>query len=314
MPSLFAKLTQPWYPSSAIGLDAGVASVVHLERGRGNTCSIRNAATYVLSNNLIRPSFDETNLQDPAQLAAVLTDLASSAGLLRQKRWSLTVPEASTRSILVTIETPSSGSELQDVIKWKIERGFGCELADLSVSKERLPRDSHGRDRYAVIGIKKAILGEYERLFDSLGWRIGLIVPRHMGEAQWLVRNGSHGDALLLSASSQGFTAVVFREKHPLIMRAVDCTPHECEDELYRLLLFYRDRRSEDGQDPAGQLQRFMVVGEGLPRQRAREIVREAMGADLKPLEPSDLGLELPGRDLSFDAIAAPAGLATLSL
>lgn len=314
MPNVLSKLVQPWYPSTAIGLDRGIASVVHLERVRGNFCAVRRAATFPIEETLIRPSFEETNIKDPGQLAAVMSDLASNAGLLRQKRWSLAVPEPSSRTLLLTMESPASGSELQDVLRWKIERAFGSPLEELSVSKERLPRDPRGRDRYLVIGMKKSVLREYERLFDSIGWRIGLILPRHLGEARWLTRNGSQGDALLLSSSTEGFTAVVFRDKYPLILRSVGCGPAECEDELYRLLLFYRDRRADGTTDQEARLGRFMVVGEGLSRQRAREIVAEAMGAGLRPLEASDLGLELPSRELAFDAIAAPAGLASISL
>ncbi len=57
-----------------------------------------------------------------------------------------------------------------------------------------------------------------------------------------------------------------------------------------------------------------MVIGEGITKQRAGEIVNETTGGDLRPLEAEDLGLQLPSRDFSFDSIAAPAGLATLVL
>jgi hypothetical protein len=56
-----------------------------------------------------------------------------------------------------------------------------------------------------------------------------------------------------------------------------------------------------------------MVVGEGLSRLRAGEIVKETTGSEVATLEAEDVGLMLPGRDLTFDSIAAPAGLATLS-
>jgi hypothetical protein len=139
-----------------------------------------------------------------------------------------------------------------------------------------------------------------------------LILPRHLGEAQWLVRNGGAGVSLLLSGSSQGFTGVIFRDKHPLIVRTVECGEDEFEDEFYRLLLFYRDRSAPDtGQGPG--LARLMVVGEGITKQRAGEIVNETTGGDLRPLQAEDLGLQLPSREFSFDSIAAPAGLATLS-
>ena len=57
----------------------------------------------------------------------------------------------------------------------------------------------------------------------------------------------------------------------------------------------------------------MMIVGEGITKQRAGEIVNETTGDDLRPVEAEDLGLQLPNREFSFDSIAAPAGLATLS-
>jgi Tfp pilus assembly PilM family ATPase len=315
MPNLLSRLIEPRYPATAIGLEKGVASVVHLEPVKGSACKLRRAATFNIAESLIRPRFDEPNIENAPQLAGVLKELAASAGLLRQKRWSMSLPEATTRTLVLTMESPSqSGAELQEVLQWKVERGFGAPLEELSVSKERLQKDAQGRDRYLVIAVKKAILAEYEAVLESLGWRAGLILPRHLGEAQWLVRNGATGDSLLLSGSSQGFTGVIFRDKHPLIVRTVTCTEDEFEDEFYRLLLFYRDRSaaSEVGSNGLGLL-RLMIIGEGITKERAGEIVNETTGGDLRPLEAEDLGLQLPSRDFSFDSIAAPAGLATLS-
>jgi hypothetical protein len=313
MPSLFSRLKDPWYPAAAIGLEKGVASVVELERVKGSACKLRRGATFNIDESLIRPSFDESNIESGPQLASVLRELASSAGLLRQKRWSLSLPEATTRTLVLTMETQAtSASELQDVLRWKVERGFGAPVEELSISRERLQKDSQGRDRYLAIAVRKTILAEYEAVLGALGWRAGLILPRHLGEAQWLVRNGTIGDSLLLSGSSQGFTGVIFRDKHPLIIRTVTCTEDEFEDEFYRLLLFYRDRSAPEV--GAGQgLTRLMVIGEGITKQRAGEIVHETTGVDLRPLDAEELGLQLPSRDFNFDSIAAPAGLATMS-
>lgn len=314
MPNLLSRLIDPWYPATAVGLEKGVASVVHLERVKGAACKLRRAATFNIADSLIHPSFDESNIEDAGQLATVLSELAASAGLLRQKRWSMSLPEATTRTLVLTIESQSqSAAELQDVLKWKVERGFGAALEELSISKDRLEKDAHGRDRYLVIAVKKSILAEYERVLETLGWRAGLILPRHLGEAQWLVRNGSVGDSLLLSGSSKGFTGVIFRDKHPLIVRTVTCNEDEFEDEFYRFLLFYRDRRAPGDAGEGQGLTRLMVIGEGITKQRAGEIVNETTGGDLRPLEAEDLGLQLPSSDFSFDSIAAPAGLATLS-
>ncbi len=106
---------------------------------------------------------------------------------------------------------------------------------------------------------------------------------------------------------------MIFRGKHPLILRTVTCTEDEFEDEFFRFLLFYRDRGVPESVEGASRLTRLMVMGEGITKERAREIVNETTGGDLRALEAQDIGLQLPSGDFSFDSIAAPAGLATLS-
>ena len=287
--------------------------MVQLERGRGGASSLRRAATVALPESLITPSFEEPNITNPAELSEALKDLAASAGLLKQKRWSVALPETASRTLILTLESkPASHSELQEVLTWKMERGFATSVEGLSIARERLPADAQGRDRYMVVATRSSILSEYEGILKSLGWRAGLIVPRHIGEGQWLTSNGSAGDALLLSSSENGFTAVVFRAKQPLIIRSITCDPHEWEDELYRMLLFYRDRRGSEAKK-GQELSRVLVVGDLLDKARVCEIVNETLEADLRALKAADLGLHLATRELSFDAIAAPAGLATLS-
>ncbi len=313
MPNPLSKLVNPRYPATAVGFQKGIATMVQLDRGRAGASSLRRAATVALPESLVSPSFDEPNISSPGELAAALRELATSAGLLQQKRWSVALPEETSRSLIITLESkPATRAELEEILTWKMERGFGTSLAELSISRERLPLDSQGRDRYMIVSTRTTILREYEGVMHSLGWRPGLIVPRHIGEGQWLTLNGAKGDGLLLSLSEHGFTAVVFRGKQPLIVRTVNCEPDDCEDELYRLLLFYRDRRGGDA-DNADQLSRVMIVGDLLQKDRASEIVSETLGTNLKPLDAHDLGLQLMTRELSFDAIAAPAGLATLA-
>ncbi len=314
MPNPLAKLINPWYPSTAVGFEKGLVTMVQLERGRGGTSTLRRAATVALPESLIRPSFDEQNISDPGELVKVLSDLATSAGLLQQKRWSVALPDPASRTLILTLESqPASQTELEEVLTWKMERGFGASLQELSISRERLPADSQGKDRYLVVACRASILGEYESALNSLGWRAGLIVPRHIGEGQWLTMNGAQGDALLVSSSETGFTAVVFRGKQPLIIRSVACDADECEDELYRLLLFYRDRRRSEAEQVGRDLSRVLVVGELLDKHRACEIVNETLGSRLRSLDAADLGLQIATRELSFDAVAAPAGLASLS-
>src|SRR5882762_6935790 len=148
MPNPLSKLVNPRYPATALGFEKGIATMVQLERGRGGSASLKRGATVTLPETLIRPSFDEPNISNPRELSAALKDLATSAGLLQQKRWSVALPDAASRTLIVTLESPpASRAELEQVLTWKMERGFGASLDMLSISRERLPADLQGRDR-----------------------------------------------------------------------------------------------------------------------------------------------------------------------
>jgi hypothetical protein len=311
----FSKLVRPRFPSAALGLESGHATAVHLERGRRDGFSIKRAATITLPEGLLLPSFDEANITDTNALALLLSDVVLSAGLAKQRKWSLALPEASTRATILTLESaPASRSELEEVLRWKYERSFGAPPEELRISRMRLASDAQGRHRYLATGIRLAILEEYESMFDALNWRTGLILPRHQGEARWITGNGAPGDALLISSHAEGFTALLLRDKQPVIARSVLCEAEDRDDELYRLLLFYRDRvlSAHDGGAPL-TLDRLLVVGEGFDKAHVSEIVNETLEVHLRALGPIEVGLALPSADLSFDAIAAPAGLATLA-
>ncbi|HEX7313233.1 MAG TPA: hypothetical protein VF297_04905 [Pyrinomonadaceae bacterium] len=325
----FQKLISPRLPQAAVGLSGEAASVVQLER-RGGGLAIRSAGLLPLPSGLVRPGFDEPNVSDGAELAGALTELLTSAGQARRKRWSVALPEAATRTSILTLETaPASRTEADEMLRWKTERALGAPLDELRVSRERLKPDAQGRLRYLVTAVRLPILAEYEQVFEALGWRAGLVLPRHMGEAWWLMRDGGRGaattagaDSLLVSSHAEGFTAVIMRAGSPLFVRVVICETEDRADELYRFLLFYRDRTSPSPAEgevaPPPPLYgegigRLLVAGTGLDEAEARAIVEETLSATPRSVQPSDLRLAFPAAGIDFRQIAAPAGLAALA-
>jgi hypothetical protein len=308
----FSQLVAPRYPPAAVGIESQAVAVVNLDYRRRGGFILRRGASLALPLGLITPGYDEPNIQDADELVRSLNDVTVGAGLGRQNKWSAALPEGSTRTLILTLENaPASRGELEEVLRWKIERGFGASVEELRVSRDKLTPDAQGRARYIVTGIHLNVLDEYEAVFAALGWRVGLILPRHMGEARWLVGGGAHGDSLLLSSHAEGFTALLVRDKQPLIMRSVACEDGDRDDELYRLLLFYRDRLAGAGNGaPAASLQHLLVVGNGFDKGHVAEIIAETLGVSLRALGPAEVGLALPSGELSFDEIAAPAGLA----
>ena len=323
------RLVSPRYPSAAVGLSGEAACVIQLDR-RGGSFVVRAASVLPLPQGLVRPGFDEQNVADHAALARSLADATSSAGLARRRRWSVALPEASTRTSILTMETqPASRSEAEEMLRWKTERALGAPLDELRVSRERLKPDPQGRERHLVTAVRLSVLAEYEQVFASLGWHAGLILPRHAGEAWWLMRDGGgadSSDSLLVSAHPEGFTALILRAREPLYVRTVSCEPEDRADELYRFLLFYRDRNApaeaEGGADAApapparfaaDRIGRLLVAGAGLDEAQAGAVIEETLSSPPRAVRAEELRLSLPTREIDFAQIAAPAGLAALA-
>lgn len=311
-----SKLSRPRLPSSAVGLTGSSAVVVSLDRRR-DAFVVKRAGIAPLPEGLLRPGFDEANVADVSELAGILGGLAESTGLARKRRWSIALPEAAARTAILTLESASaSRSETEEMLRWKIERTFGAGADELRVSRHRLRGDSQGRARFLATAARASVLAEYESVFDALGWRAGLLLPRHMGEEQWLMRGARDAaDSLLVSSHAEGFTAALLRDNQPLLVRSITCEPEDRADELYRFLLFYRDRMSPSNGDAAGSavVGRMLVAGQGIEEEEALAIVEETLSARPRLLRAEEARLSLPSLELPFAQLAAPAGLAALA-
>jgi Tfp pilus assembly PilM family ATPase len=322
-----SRLIAPRLPSAAVGLSGEGVGLVQLERRR-DAFTVRHAGYLPLREGLVRPNFDEPNVEAPAELAGALSELAESAGLGKRRRWSVALPEAATHTTVLTMEAaPSNRQEAEEMLRWKTERSLGAQLDELRVSRDRLPADAQGRARYLVTAVRLHVLAEYEAVFGSLGWHAGLILPRHMGEAWWLMRDGGGAarageDALLVSGHRDGFTAVILRARQPLYVRTVSCEPEDRADELYRFLLFYRDRNAPAAAGepeawvppaPSETIGPLLVAGSGIGESEAAAIVEETLTVPPRPVRAPDVRLSFPTADIGFEQIAAPAGLAALA-
>jgi hypothetical protein len=306
---MFSFLTEPSFPKAAIGIESDRVTVIALGREGRNRFGVRNAASVDLPASVVQPQFLGTNVSSRAGLRTVLQEVTSLAGLMGQRNWSVSLPSNSARTAILVLEQANK-NEIDDVLDWKAEQSFGAPAGLLRISKHRIADDAEGRARYFASAVKLAVIDEYETVFEEMGWKAGLILPRPVCEANWLLRNQMAEDSLLLSLQDQGFTAVLFGDGEPNVVRTVTCSESEKDDEIYRLLMFYNDRfAAERG---SRQLNRVLTVGAGTIANRVVDIAREALGRTVGVLSSEDLGLNIPPGTLGFDEIAAPAGLAVL--
>jgi hypothetical protein len=308
---MLSALTQPSFPKAAIGFEKGAITALALQKeGRGQF-GIRQAATVELPSHLLTPSFLEPNISNARELGVLIEEAVESAGLLNQKRWSVSLPSNTARTTIFTLENePNSSKEAEEILDWKAEQMFGTPAAELRISREKISADKDGKSRYFASAVKLAVIDEYETVFEAFGWKTGLILPRAVSEAKWLLDRKNTIDSLLISSQDDGFTALLLRGDEPTVVRTVTCSESERDDEIFRLLMFYKDRL---GDERSGNfLERLLVVGKNIVPAKLREISADALGRSLTVLRPDDVGLLIPAGSLNFDDIAAPAGLAAL--
>ena len=308
---MFENLTQPHYPKAALGLEQTSVTALALQKeGRGHF-GIKQAATIDLPSNLLVPSFTERNISNANEMLVMLEEAVTNAGLAKQKRWSVSLPSNTARTAILTLESePASKTELEEILDWKSEQTFGVSSGEMRISRRKIKGDKNSQARYFATAVKLSVIDEYETLFERLGWRAGLIMPRAVSEANWLIDKQSKADSLLISSQSDGFVALLLRGDEPSVVRSVTCTESETDDEIYRLLMFYRDRFGSDAGE--NSLEKLLVVGRNFSPARLKEIADEALGKTLAILRPEDVGLAMPAQSFSFDDLAAPAGLAAL--
>jgi len=301
----------PRIPSNAAGFIDTDFVVVDLKRA-GSSMTLAASAFTEIPEGLVTPSLDSQNIHDADQLANLIIQTAEAAGLRDKKRWSVTLPEGAARTVLINLDSkPSSSRELDEMIAWKLDRSFGMSTSSSRLSRKKLS-PIKGQQRYLVAACPEAVISEYENLFRSIGWQVGLILAKHLGEAEWLLSDKTPGDKMLVSANLTGFTSIITRKGEPVLVRVEECEQDSIPDELYRIALFYKDRIADQNPE-AKTITRVLVIG-GIDRAQVIHSVTEALGEAPELIESRQLGLDLTGDGVSFDQLAAAAGLAAIAL
>ena len=159
---MLSFLTEPHYPKAAIGIEQSFISALALDRqGRGRY-GLRQAATIEVPNNLVTPSFLERNIASTDEFRVILEEAVTSAGLLNQKRWSVSMPSGSARTAIITLENePSSRTEAQEILEWKSEQSFGAPAGELRITRQKIEPDKQGRASYFSTAVRLAVIDAF---------------------------------------------------------------------------------------------------------------------------------------------------------
>ncbi|MGH9855048.1 MAG: hypothetical protein ACREBD_34895 [Blastocatellia bacterium] len=305
----FNYLTAPDLPRTSLSIGETHLAMITLKRS-GGQFEPRSLGVLRLPGGIVRASFTELNVTNEPILIEHLSRTATQAAMKNVRKLSVGLPPGSARSMVVALDAaPASRAELAQVIEWKVERGMGQKFNDLRVSYSRL-RDQGGRPQYLVSAVAQRVIAQYEQILKRLGWQTGMVTPQHVGEAQWLIRQGLEEDQVVASVNERGFDAVIIRGKEPLLVREVECAPEERENEFYRLMVFYRDRLAHEGSNTP--LSRMLMIGAVSEQRRFRDVLSSAMERHVVTLDPQQIGLRVDP-NAPFNYFAAAGGLATMA-
>jgi hypothetical protein len=302
-------LTSPIFPSTSLAIRDNYLALIKLQY-RNKIFEPRNLGVLKLPAGLLRAGFTELNIADVPTFKEQLKKTLKLAGITDLKALSVTLPNRSSRSMVVSFDAlPEKREELGQMIEWKVERTFGHKFSDLRVNYTRLT-DLDGRPQWVVSAAHEKVIAQFESCFEELGWEVGLIVPQHMGEAQWLIRSRIDEDQAVVSLNDNGFDTVIVRRGQPFMVRNVDCPVAERENEFFRLMVFYRDRLQPA--DPQLAINRVLTIGNAVEQRRYRDILSSALEKQVVSLAPKQLGLRIDP-NAPFVNFAAAGGLATMA-
>src|SRR5262249_21453569 len=263
-----------------------------------------------LAGGVVQASLNEPNIPNEPMLIEHLSRTATQAGMKNMRMLSVSLPPGSARGMVAALDSiPGSRAELQQMIEWKAGRRTGQKARDLRDSYSRLS-DLNGRPQYLISAATEQVVAQYELIFKRLGWHAGMIMPQSIGEAQWLIRQGLDDDQVVVSLNERGFDAVIVRGNEPLLVREVECPPEERENEVFRLMIFYRDRLAREGAD--APLSRVLTIGPASEQRRFRDVLSSAMERHIVALDPPQIGLRVDP-NAPFNYFAAAGGLATMA-
>jgi len=302
-------LTTPSYPRTAVSISEQQLALVALKRRKGDFELLRLAVT-PLAPGIVQTEFVRPNVTDEAAFRKAVDRLLNQAGAGNLSKVAVALPQGAVRSLIVDVEKePESQTELEQMLEWKIERGFGASPGELRLSRRRVHFEGT-RVHWFVTAAHHHVMEQYEKLFVELGWHVGLTMPDYLAEARWLTRNRDQGDQVLVSVNDRGFVVVIVRRGEPALVRQVECARHEQEDEFYRVIVFYRDRVLSPGEQL--NLDKLLVIGNDDDRSRFRTVLTQAIEAPVSSLSPENLGLRAQAT-VPFSSFAAAAGLSTFA-
>ncbi|MGQ9897198.1 MAG: hypothetical protein ACUVR8_06550 [Acidobacteriota bacterium] len=260
-----------------------------------------------------QPAFDTENIHQATVFASTLLQSARALGIAKEHRWSVLLPGATARAYVVTIEITIPPQDIPDVLVWKAERLTGLPKEDIWMTTAELGQGitaagTVGR-RFLLLAMSRRVALSLHANLAQLSWQPGLLLPRLVGESLWLQRAGASLNQMLISVEDDTLAVMLLQRGIPLSIRTLPLAGELPDEQLLRLLLFFREHAVESGLSADAQEIQFEVLPVDVPLEVTdiSQCIRETFGAQPHVIEPQQLGF---GSSAEFSRLAGITGLA----
>ncbi len=232
---------KPQVPLWACELTSRHIIVAGVDRSRSG---IRATAASELPAGVVSTSYSEANIRNSDLLRSSVKQLLTQAGFSGSEI-VLVVPDDSSRIAFLTAEKSSKDpDEQRTFIRWKLKKTIPFDVDSAQVAYRILGPQSGGAGVEMLVALSpRAIVEEYENLFDAMDIHAGMVVPSTLAALNLL--HPPAGDSLVLKVGSDCVTTIVFKDQRIQFYRRV--SEASLYDASYPTVMYYQDKLGGGG-------------------------------------------------------------------
>jgi hypothetical protein len=256
------RFFEPRLPAVACEISRQAVSMVRLDSKQSNV--IDRFAVIPLPPGLIVPSLTKPNIASVPDFVTAMKSAIAKAEA-KSMKMSLAIPDASAKSAIYVMDTlPSSESERQQLLKWKLKKAvpFNVEESHLSYWEKKT---SNGKHVLLTVCICREVLNQFEDAFQKMGIQMGYVTLSSFAAVEFLAHfdpEAIQKSVLLLRLGATDTSSLIMQEgrvsffRHserngyeepalaPTTPKPTQTPYQEIYDELYPCVIYYQDKLS----------------------------------------------------------------------
>ncbi len=224
-------------------------------------------------------SLTDTNIPNKESTRASVLEALNRAGF-EGSEIAVIIPDDAVRVAFLTVENLSKDPEEQRTfIRWKLKKTVPFDVDSAQIAFRILgSRTGAGADILVTLS-PRAIIQEYEDLFDSMDLHAGLVVPSTFAALNLF--RAPPRDSLFLKIAPDCMTTTVFQQgRLQFYRRVVDATPY---DAVYPTVMYYQDKLGGKA------IEQLIVCGYDSDIRSSLAELQQKLGLSSQRLEPGNI-------------------------